>query len=188
MVGFKLKTNTLRQTLTKMKVVLKSTALDKRIIYCEITVTNGKITLNSPGVTYTLEAETTGAAKIALPYLYIVNILKDHKEEEIAASAEEGWLTLGKVKVAAKTTFFKNDSILRSIDLPINYSDLDLLKIARDGYTPEELDFNKISPQIRNARNNMKEKIQKSYRLLKMYGVTYEEVEALVESKLLSKT
>jgi hypothetical protein len=52
MAHFKLKTKALKQTLAQMKVAIKSTAYDKRTVYCELTITDGNITFTCPGVTY----------------------------------------------------------------------------------------------------------------------------------------
>ena len=43
-----------------------------------------------------------------------------------------------------ETTFFETDKILRSIKMPINYTDWHLLRLENEGYTPEELEFNKL--------------------------------------------
>lgn len=184
MAHFQLKTKVLKQTLAKMKVALKSTALDKRTVYCEITITDGKITLTCPGVTYTVDAETDGMAKVALPYLYLANILKDHKALEIKASLSDNWLKLGSVKVAAKTTFMQNDTILRSVNLPLNYNDRDLLKMSDQGFTPEELQFNRLESKIDNAQNKLEANILKAYKVLKIYGFTYDEIMKLVNQKV----
>jgi len=184
MARFQLKTKVLKQTLAKMKVALKSTALDKRTVYCEITITDGKITLTCPGVTYTVDAETSGMAKVALPYLYLANILKDHKALETEASVSDNWLKLGSVRVAAKTTFMESDNILRSVNLPLNYNDADLLKMPDQGFTPEELQFNRLENRIDSAQNKLGANILKAYKLLKVYGFTYEEIEKLVNQKV----
>lgn len=184
MAHFQLKTKVLKQTLAKMKVALKSTALDKRTVYCEITITDGKITLTSPGVTYTVDAQTKGMAKVALPYLYLINILKDHKAVDIDASVTNNWLKLGSVKVAAKTTFMTSDHILRSVNLPLNYNEADLLKMPDQGFTPEEMQFNSLETKFANAKNKLGENILKAYKVLKVYGFTYEEIETLVNQKV----
>jgi hypothetical protein len=184
MARFQLKTKVLKQTLAKMKVALKSTALDKRTVYCEITITDDKITLTCPGVTYTVDAETSGMAKVALPYLYLANILKDQKDVEIEASVSNNWLTLGSVKVAAKTTFMESDKILRSVNLPLNYNDADLLKMPEQGFTKEELQFNRLETSFDNAQDKLGVNILKAYKVLRVYGFTYEEIEKLVNQKV----
>jgi hypothetical protein len=185
MAHFQLKTKVLKQTLAKMRVALKSTALDKRTVYCEITITDGKITLTCPGVTYTVVAKTDGMAKVALPYLYLANILKDHKALEIEASVSDNWLKLGSVKVAAKTTFMQSDNILRSVNLPLNYNDADLLKMPEQGFTKEELEFNRLDTKIEKAQNHIQINISRAHKALKSYGITVEEIEHLVKSKVM---
>jgi hypothetical protein len=185
MARFQLKSKILKQTLTKMRVALKSTALDKRTVYCEITITDGKVTLTCPGVTYSVDAETDGMAKAALPFLYFINILKDHKAQDIQVAVSENWIQLGSVKVAAKTTFLQNDHILRSVNLPLNYNDADLIKMPGQGFTKEELEFNRLDTKIEKAQNHIESNISRAHKALKPYGITIEEIEQLVKSKLI---
>ncbi|PCH67000.1 MAG: hypothetical protein COC01_06780 [Bacteroidetes bacterium] len=80
--------------------------------------------------------------------------------------------------------FFEDDSILRSIQIPINYKDIDLLRLRHEGYTEEELEFNKITELIDTAEQSLKRKMAAAVSNLKEYGVKYEEIEGLVKSKL----
>lgn len=170
-----------------MKVALKGSANDKRRVYCEITITDGNITLVSPGVTYSIAAETSGMAKVALPFLYLVNVVNDSKSAEAEFVVVEGWLKAGNIKVAAKTTFLDNDRILRSVNLPLNYNDADLLKMFDEGYTAEELKFNKLELRRAKASDELEANIRKAYKVLKVYGITYEEIRKLVMQKLKTK-
>jgi hypothetical protein len=63
------------------------------------------------------------------------------KDVEIQAEITDGWLAIAGIKVAAKTSFFADDSILRSVNLPLNYNDADLLRMSDNGFTTEELAF-----------------------------------------------
>jgi hypothetical protein len=111
-------------------------------------------------------------------------LLKDNKDVEIQAEITDGWLAIAGIKVAAKTSFFADDSILRSVNLPLNYNDADLLRMSDNGFTTEELDFNRLGAKIREAETNLDVNIIKAHRVLKVYGITVEEIREMVENKL----
>lgn len=86
--------------------------------------------------------------------------------------------------IKAKTTFFENDSILRSINLPINYSELHLLQLEHKGFTTEEIDFNKLEFELYYAKKHLKSNIKKTIDILDLYGVTTNEIEELIQGKI----
>ncbi|MBP7397285.1 MAG: hypothetical protein KA933_10015 [Flavobacterium sp.] len=83
-----------------------------------------------------------------------------------------------------ETTFFETDKILRSIKMPINYTDWHLLRLENEGYTPEELEFNKLDYQVYCAKRNLKSNIHKTVELLNLYGINKKEIEEFVNKKL----
>jgi len=91
------------------------------------------------------------------------------------------------LKGNAKSIFFENDEILRTIHLPINYKDMDLLRLETEGYTWQEVMFNNLGAQVISAEDNLKRNILLLYRKLSQYGVTREEIEGLVNSKIYFK-
>jgi hypothetical protein len=91
---------------------------------------------------------------------------------------------LGVTSVRVQTTFFENDSILRSINLPINYSELHLLQLDHKGFTEEEIDFNKLEFELYDAKKYLKLNIIKAIDILGVYGVTIKEIEDLIQSKI----
>ena len=93
-------------------------------------------------------------------------------------------IQIGITKFNAKTTFFENDKILRTIKLPMNYSDADLIRLAKENYTREELIFNNLLSLIEKAELKMEKDISDAYVLLKSYGVKHEDLVRLTKSKL----
>lgn len=111
-------------------------------------------------------------------------IVKDIATAETEITFSEGSAKINRVTINAKTTFFENDRILRTIQLPINFTDADLLGLSLEGYTMEELDFNDLLKLINEAEVKLKEKIKQAQLLLKPYGVTYDALEKIVKSNL----
>ena len=93
-------------------------------------------------------------------------------------------MQIGITKIKVQTTFFENDSILRSINLPLNYTDWHLLQLDQKGFTIEELRFNKLEFEVYHAKKRLTRNINKALDILGLYGVTKKEIENLIESKI----
>lgn len=83
------------------------------------------------------------------------------------------------------TTFFETDSILRSVNLPLNYSDIDLAKLLLSGkYTNEEMVFNNLDKEGVKSMHKVKADISKIILMMKAYSFKRKEVEQLILNKL----
>jgi hypothetical protein len=150
----------------------------------EITVTDGKATFAVPGAMFMLDCITYSTCKASISYLHFYDIVKTSKEKVTEIIIKEGEMKIGDVAVAIQSTFFETDRILRTIHLPINYTDADLLRLSKDErYTQEELNINKLTVPIIHAEKNWENNLMAAYKQLKVYGVTYEELEELAARK-----
>jgi hypothetical protein len=83
------------------------------------------------------------------------------------------------------TTFFKDDSILRSINLPVNYSHVDLYRLNASGkYTQQEIEFNELTEQIEDSILKIKLDTEKVSLILSAYGFSKKEVTDIIMNKL----
>jgi len=162
--------------------------INKNTIICEITVTDGKATFVVPGAIFSLDCVTQGAAKTTIPFWYFYDIIKNSKSPELAIKINYAYMNIGAVTVnLIKTTFFEDDSILRSVKLPINYNDSDLLHLIEQGYTPEELKFNGLDIKIDEANEAMLRNIKQAHKLLSQYSVSCDDLKKFVENCLYPK-
>ena len=77
------------------------------------------------------------------------------------------------------------DGILRSIDLPVNYKYLDIVRLyLSERYTKEEIDFNKLAPDVDKAIDQLNSEIDKVSSMLKKYGFKREELQELILEKI----
>ena len=113
-------TKKLIQTLRHIKVAVGKGS--KRIMAsnAEITVTDGKFTIAFPGAIFSSDCTTQGTCKVIVSFLHFSQIIKDSKTNETEITITEGTLKINGVTISVKTTFFEDDNILRTIDLPIN--------------------------------------------------------------------
>jgi hypothetical protein len=184
-VTFKVDTKELKSTLKKMKPAFSglTTKMRKKSV-CEVTIKSHQIELVVTGIQYIIPAESSGAAKIVFQFFPFLKLLDSYTQSILEFKVSNGIVEIGSFSFPAKTTFIENDSILRSIILPMNYKDKDLLQLLIKGYTKEELEFNHISPAIEKARNTMISNIHKAFESLKHYGVTFEDIKKLVIHRL----
>lgn len=182
--SFTVKTSKLLLELKKMTKSIGPLSKWNRYTELELTITDGLLTLVIPGVRIELKCKTNSTAKATLGLYYFRDIINTWNKLEVECIIYDEAIKMGITTVRAQTTFFETDSILRSIDLPINYSDLHLLQLENKGFTTEEIGFNKLEHQIYVAKRNLKVNIKNTIDILKVYGVKIKEIEELVQKKI----
>jgi len=176
----------LLKALTQMKTSLRSLRKVAKSTHCEITVKDNNLTLAVPGIVLEVACSVFGAAKISIPLYYFLDIISSIKNKpSLKITIQEGEMGIGLLSIPVSTTFFANDKILRTIQLPANYTELDLLRLAKSGkYTFEEIVFNRLPVKIDNAERHLKRNIENAYYILKDYGVSKSEIEELIERNI----
>ena len=188
MVTFKADKNQFLKTLKRVKVAVRGKGTKANSVSCEITVIDGRTSFSVPGALFLLDCITNGTCKATVPFLKFQDLIKSTNKSEIEVKISEGELEVGIVTIKANTIFFRDDSVLRTIDLPINYTDADLLRIAKENYTIEELKFNRLYDKIEQAQERFNKKLDKAYNMLKDYELPFPEFENLVEEHLYKKS
>jgi hypothetical protein len=171
-------------SLKRLKVAFGKDYTKTAITSCEITVTNTKATFSVPGAYFSAPCEANGAAKAVVPFLVFFKLIQTESLETIEMKIEPSRVWLGNLSFSAETWFFPNDRILRTIQLPMYYTLIDLVQLTKQNYTKEELEFNKIPQRIQEASVNLEKSIKSCYNKLKVYGFRFEEVESFVKSKI----
>ena len=150
-VNIVVNTKVLLSSLKRFKVPVKYNKSKSHSSKIELTITDGKLSLAVPGAIESLSAKTIGTAKASLSFLHFFDIIKSIKKSTVEIIIKENEISIDITTINAKTTFFENDAILRTIVLPMNYTDDDLIKLLVEGYTSEELEFNNLTKKINAA-------------------------------------
>jgi hypothetical protein len=180
---FNIKTKEFFSALTLFKRL--SRAAKKKDTIIEITVIDGGLTLNIPGAEQTVQAQTRGSAKFAMKLKLLSDIVSTYKTEMLNCILTNSSIQIQNSTIPVTSTFFSDDSILRSINMPINYSYVDLIRLKNSGkYTEQEIEFNQLTIMIEEALFKIKVDINEVFLRLKPYGFTISEVSDLVMSKL----
>lgn len=109
--------------------------------------------------------------------------MKNWKGEVFAASFDNGVVTFGGSSLesdAIKIVHLENQP---KIDLPINYSDLDLLR-SESQYSFEELKRMNLFSKIDKARENLDRSIRAALSELSVYGLKYDDIEKIIKEKI----
>ncbi len=150
----------------------------KHGITLEITVYDGYIKLVVPGIDLDLAATTSGTAKATIYLWYITDIINNEKSDVLVCKIIYDQLHINSSVYKAQTTYFDSDTILRSINLPINYSLSDLARLfLSERYTSDELSFNNLNESVTNALYQLKHDIAQATILLKKYEVRKKEIQ-----------
>lgn len=151
----------------------------------EVTIYDGYLQLVIPGIQLKVQARTEGSAKFTIRLWYFTNLVNAEKDNELHFSLTENQLKLRGFTFGVLTTFFEKDNILRSIDLPVNYKFLDVVRLyLSEKYTTDEIIFNNLDKPVVDAIDKLKTDIDKASATLRQYGFTREEVEAFILTKL----
>lgn len=157
-----------------------------KLYICEITIKTNEVNFVAIGATRVIYCNAEGPVKISIPFLYFYDIVKNIKTFSTEIYIGDGLMAIGNLTVKVNTFFFQDDSILRSIKLPINYSIVDILQLS-DRYTTEEIEFNKLDILLKRAYAELDKDINVSYGILKKYGVTTDEIRKIVLEEILNK-
>lgn len=184
MISFTARTKDFKNALSLMRVVHKRKRLHNIHATCEITLVDSYVRLSIPGASFGFNCQSKGTAKATLSFSQLFSIVDHHSIEDIYVEFFDGSLRIGLIKIESKTVFFKTDAVLRTIILTDKYSDLDLLLLKNEGYTPEELAFNNLVELIEAAERRVYYNVRKSASYLKEYGLMPKEIKQLLVEKL----
>jgi hypothetical protein len=167
------KTSDLVETMKFLKRAIPKTPKGKAYMV-EITLKTNEAIFVSIGATKTLYCRATGPAKVTIPFCYLFDIIKNLNKLNTRIDFGKGALMVEGLTVKADTFFFNDDSILRSINLPINFTPSDVVKIP-DRYTQEEISFNKVEGLIKKAYTELENDITQVHKRLLKYRFNKEE-------------
>jgi hypothetical protein len=184
MISFICNTQDFKNTLKSLKVTHKSRRIQSFKDTCEITLTDGHVQLAIPGAVFGFKCKTRGTAKASIAFRNLWSIIDSHNQEQLLVEFYDGSLRFGIVTVKASTVFFNDDSVLRTIKLSNNYTELDLLLLKNEGYTREELEFNNLLENIEIAEKKVYLNIRKAAKTLKEYGISPADIKTLLIQKL----
>lgn len=178
-------TRELKDTLRFLSVAVPKTAKGK-LYNCEITIKTNEVIFVVIGASKSVYCKTVSPAKVSISFRHLYEVIKDTTTALTHIEVKDSSLSIGNITLNANTCFFEDDSILRSIELPINFSVSDILRVVKN-YTPEEIVFNNLDKMLKKTYDDIDKDIRQVHLMLKKYGVTLEEVSGLLDDKIFYK-
>jgi hypothetical protein len=182
--SFSIRKSKLEAELKKKSRILGKLSDWNKNTVIELTITDGLLTLVIPGSRIELPCLTKSTAKATISFFYFKKIIQTWNDLKIECIIMDSTIKIGVTSFKAQSTFFESDRILRSINLPMNYSGYHLLQLDNRGFTAEEIDFNGLEFELYQAKKSLKASIRKTTELLQIYGVTAVEIEELLNNKI----
>lgn len=180
--SFSCKTNDLLEAIKFLKAVVPKNKSGMKYT-CEITIKTNLIELTTIGAKHTLYCNAGGPAKVSVPLLHLYSILKDSKDFSIQAKVGYGFIELNSIQLFVWTSFLEDDTILRSVDLPINFTPCEIIQLP-EKYTEEEIEFNNLGAIHSKTYQTLMSDIKQVHSKLKKYGFTPDEVESIIRRKI----
>ena len=181
--SFRILKKELLKVIKKLQKVEKSA--EKKESTLEVTIVDDYLQFVIPGVQLRLRAATRWSAKFTLRLWYFADIVKSEDDNTLHFDLTENQLKLRILSFPVFTTFFQTDKILRSINLPVNYTENDIINLyLSEKYTDQEIIFNNIEVEVVKAIQKIKKVVDKLTPVLKGYGISKAEIEYFIKSKM----
>lgn len=151
----------------------------------EIRIQPSFVSFNIPGGSEKIDCTTKGWASFTLSLEYFYQILMDHNSVEFSPVFSNGEMRVGGLITTGigfkiQGTHPENKATL---DLPLNYSDIDILKLRRKT-KDAHLEIVNAKTIIDAAELILTTKIEEAFTALKFYGVSRDELKQLVEQHI----
>lgn len=174
-----------KKALKQLKTGYKTGNLNKLNLQSEITFfSDNHVEMVTAGISNKLICQTTGTARFIVKTDYLADLIENVKSKEVTIIVNNSDVTIGHITFSTPVTYFTDDRILRSIKVPVNYDDYWTLKLLTEGYTEEEILFNRVYVQIELALKRLETNISKAHNLLKIYGIQKSDIRILAYRNL----
>ena len=183
--GFSIETNELRRLLKLLKTTCSKTWKEEKS-YREMTIKTNKLEFVLAGIKQTIDCEARGPARLIISFMHFDHLVNDKPRLKTKGAVGDDFITINETTVVVQTWFFTDDSILRSIDLPVNYGLKDILR-SSEKYIKQEIEFNKLSIEYSKAYDKLHDDIQKINRILKPYNISSNKVEEFIYNTIVSR-
>lgn len=156
----------------------------KRIL--EITIKTNEVIFVIAGASKTLYCTANGPAKFTISFPYFYDMASTTIKSTSSVSIGDWFMIYNGSTVHVETCFFQDYSILRSINLPMNYTISDILRLPLK-YTEEEIEFNKLTDAHLECCKALAKDTQMISSRLKKYGFSQLEIEKFIYDKIFVK-
>ena len=152
----------------------------------EVTIKTNEVFFVVPGASIALKCLANGPAKFTMSFPYFYDMVSTSLKSTSYISIGDYFMIFNGSTVHVETFFFQDYSILRSIDIPMNYTISDILRISLK-YTEEEIEFNKLTEDIQKAFKSLSNDTKLVTSNLLKYGFSQREIEKFIHDKIFTE-
>jgi len=182
---FSCKTSELLKVLKFLHVAIpKKVENYKRIM--EVTIKTNEVIFVVLGASKSLNCIAKGPAKFTMSFPYFYDMVSTSLKSTSNISIGDYFMIFNGSTIHVETFFFQDYSILRSIDIPMNYTISDILRLSRK-HTEEEIEFNELTEEVNLAFKSLVNDTKLVTSKLKKYGFSQHEIEKFIHDKIFTK-
>jgi hypothetical protein len=149
----------------------------------EVTIKTNEVIFVVIGASKTLKCTSKGPAKFTMSFPYFYDLASTSLKSTTCISIGDYFMIFNGATLHIETFFFEDYCILRSIDIPMNYTIPDILRLSLK-YTEEEIEFNKLTEAIEIAFKSLANDTKLVTSKLKKYGFSQLEIEKFIHDKI----
>ena len=152
---------------------------------CKIRVMPSGVEFSTAGIYRCINCNTVGLYEILVPIKLIYAYASHGQHEKMDFSFKHGEMRCGISIFSSPYIKLKNWQIASFDKLPVNYSDLDIIKLAfMEG--EEYLQDHQFKDEYKNATDRLEKEIEEAANILGKYGITKADIRSMTYSKFRS--
>ncbi len=180
-IGFTCPTKELLEKIHGLRSLLKGAKRKKARL--EVGIEPQFVTFNIEGGSFRLMCQTKGWSIFNVPFEYFFLILRDYPFNVFSVKVKDDGLDFGGMFLSGLS--FKTKYVQKQIamDLPLNYSDNDLLALTKK-YPMDVVIPTSASLLVAEAEGRFDERIRLAHKHLVPYGISFDELTEFVRTRI----
>lgn len=182
-VGFTCATRELVDKVSKLRSLQKGVKRKKATI--EIRVQPQYVSFHTLGATIKLLCSTKGWGSYTLSLEYFYMVLTDYSGDVFSPRFIDGGMEIGGLftRGLGSTIQATHPENRPTVDLPINYTDVDILALQKK-YSSPELSLTNSQVLVSEAESRLDERLRMAHKYLEPYSITLEELTRYVRGRI----
>jgi hypothetical protein len=166
-----------------LRVALPRNKKERATVILEINIKPEEITLSIIGASYKIKTETGIYTKILFPFVYLDTIVNDWEKMIFVLKIDDGFIQHGGSVLESTAIRVIHPENQKKMDLPMNYSNLDILRLEFR-YSLDEIRRMNLLEKLDKAKEELYKSVKSATAELSAYNVKYDDIEKIVREKI----
>jgi len=186
-IELRCKTEEVRAAIQFLRPALPSSRKELGRVMLEFSFKPNEVELSVIGASYHFKIENRVFAKVLMRFVPFERLVKTWNSPEFVIAIDKGAISYASTTIESAAIKVLHPENQLRIELPMNYTDIDLLRIERQ-YSYEELGRMNLLSNIDKAKDRAHKSIDDAMSYLAPYGIRREDVENLLRSSIERKS